>query len=90
MRTTIDLDSALLEKAKQQAQGEQRTLSALINEALVAYFGARRSPSKDPPFEILTRGKAGGRFPSAGEIAAVEDEEDASSLAGVGGRRAAS
>jgi hypothetical protein len=90
MRTTVDLDSALLEKAKQQAQGEQRTLSSLINDALVAYFGARRSMSKDPPFEILTRGKAGGRFPSAAEIAAVEDEEDASSLAGVRGRRAAS
>lgn len=89
MRTTVDLDSALLDKAKQRARGEQRTLSAVLNDALIAYFGARRKHSKDPPFEVITRGEPGGRFPTAADLAAVEDEEDASAVAAVRGRRAA-
>lgn len=88
MRTTIDLDASLLEKAKQHAQGDARTLSAVVNDALVAYISKRRGKSKDPPFEIVACGKAGGRFPSAAEITAVEEEEDVSSIAGMAERRA--
>jgi hypothetical protein len=81
MRTTVDLDPGLLETAKRLAAKEQRTLSALLGDALAAYLGARRQSSKDPPFELLVRGKVKGRFPSVTELAEVEDEEDRTALA---------
>ncbi len=69
MRTTIDLDSRLLERAKRRAAGEGRTLGALVNEALGAYLGSRRAVELDVPFELLVRGRPGGRFPTPAEIA---------------------
>ena len=81
MRTTVDLDPALLETAKRLASKEQRTLSAVLGEALAAYLGTRRQSSKDPPFELLVRGKPRGRFPTAADLASLEDEEDMSALA---------
>ncbi len=80
MRTTVDLDPGLLDKAKRQALGEQRTLSAVLNDALVAYLGARRMTAKDPPFEVLVRGHLGGRFPTAAELLDVEEAEDIAAL----------
>jgi hypothetical protein len=91
MRTTIDLDARLLERAKRLAVGERRTLSAVVNDALVAYLGSKRATAKDPPFELLVRGKPKGRFPTPAEVAALEDEEDIARLAlPRKGRRAAS
>jgi len=81
MRTTVDLDPALLETAKRLASKEERTLSAVLADALAAYLGTRRQASKDPPFELLVRGKPRGRFPTPADLAAFEDEEDASALA---------
>jgi hypothetical protein len=81
MRTTVDLDPGLLETAKRLASKEQRTLSAVLGDALAAYLGSRRQSSKDPPFELLVRGKVNGRFPSAMEISALEEEEDRTALA---------
>lgn len=48
MRTTIDLDGALLVAAKQRAAEEGRTLRSLVEEALRARL-ARRSPEEAPP-----------------------------------------
>jgi hypothetical protein len=76
MRTTVDLDEALLERAKRLALGEKKSLSAVVGDALAAHLGGRRSVSKDPSFELIVRGKAQGRFPSPAEIAAVEESED--------------
>ena len=89
MRTTVDIDPALLERAKRLALGEQRTLSALVNEALVAYLSSRRLSAKDSAFELITRGKAGSPFPSPAILADLQDEEDAAPLAGRGAKRRA-
>lgn len=86
MRTTVDLDPGLLETAKRLALKERRTLSALLGDALVAYLGSRRQTAKDPPFELLVRGEPRGRFPTASEVAAIEEEEDIAALV-IPGRR---
>lgn len=81
MRTTVDLDELLIERAKRLALKESRTLSALLNAALAAYLGARRESVKDPPFELIVCGKPGARVPTTAEIAEVEEEEDQAALA---------
>jgi predicted transcriptional regulator len=90
VRTTVDLDPNLLEPAKRLALKEQRTLSAIISDALAAYLASRRQSSKDAPFELLVRGSPRGRFPSPGDISAVEDEEDIAALGLREGRSRAS
>lgn len=91
VRTTVDLDPNVLELAKRLALKEQRTLSAIVSDALAAYLASRRQSSKDAPFELLVRGNPRGRFPSAGDISAVEDEEAIAALAlGEGRSRASS
>jgi len=90
MRTTVDIDPAVLEHAKKLAISERRTLGAVLNDALAAYLGRRRASVKSPPFELLVRGSARGRFPSADEISALDDEEDAARLRIPGTTRRAS
>ena len=86
VRTTIDLDEKLIDRAKRLALKEGRTLSALVNGALAAYLGARRDSAKDPPFELIVRGTPGARLPSTDEIAATEEAEELASL-GIGPER---
>ena len=80
MRTTVDLDEAVLKRAKRLADSENRTLGSLVGDALVAYLGRRKPPAKDPPFELIVRGKPRARFPTPGELAEVDDEEDIAGL----------
>ncbi|MCA9591808.1 MAG: hypothetical protein KC776_00815 [Myxococcales bacterium] len=80
MRTTVDIDARILERAKQLARAEGRTLGALVSDALSAYLGAKRSAAKDARFQLLVRGDPSARFPSAEEVRAVEEDEDAASL----------
>lgn len=82
MRTTVDIDDRLLERAKRLALKESKTLSALVDSALAAYLGAGRAVSNEAPFSLLVRGSAQARFPSPAEISAVEEEEDASVVRG--------
>jgi predicted transcriptional regulator len=90
MRTTVDLDPSMLERAKRLALKQRRTLSALLGDALAAYLGSQRSSAKDPPFELIVRGRVNARFPSAAEMIATEEEEEIAALAVPGaGRRAA-
>jgi len=90
MRTTVDLDPAVLERAKRLALSEGKTLSSILSEALAAYLGKRKQSAKDPPFELIVRGSPRGRFPSAAEVAALEDEEELASLRIPGAKRRAS
>jgi len=62
MRTTVDIDDGLLERAKRLALKEKQTLGAVVGQALAAYLGSRKAADKDPPFQLLVRGKAGARF----------------------------
>jgi predicted transcriptional regulator len=80
MRTTVDLDEAMLDRAKHLALREGRTLSSVVSDALIAYLGARRHAQKAPPFELLTRGSARAHFPSPAEIAATEEAEELAAL----------
>jgi predicted transcriptional regulator len=81
MRTTVDLDSRLLERTKRLATEEGRTLSAVLGDALTAYLASRRRAAVDSPFELLVRGEPRGRFPTPAEITAIEEEEDMAALA---------
>jgi predicted transcriptional regulator len=81
MRTTVDIDDGLLERAKRLALKEKQTLGAVVSQALAAYLSSRKAADQDPPFQLLVRGKAGARFPTAEEIAQVEEDEDREALA---------
>lgn len=80
MRTTVDIDDALLERAKRLALKERQTLGAVVGQALAAYLGSRRQAEKDPPFQLIVAGSAQGRFPSPAEIATVEEEDEIRAL----------
>jgi len=78
MRITLDLDPTLLERVKNLDQ--DRSLSAVVCEALAAYLDARSNRLEDPPFEVCVRGCAGARFPSDAELAAAEEDDDLAAL----------
>ncbi len=80
MRTTVDIDPAVLGRAKKLAFSERRTLGSVLSDALAAYLGKRRATSKDPPFDLLVRGSPRGRFPTPDELLALDEEEDAARL----------
>jgi predicted transcriptional regulator len=81
MRTTVDIDEALLERAKRLALKEKQTLGVVVSQALAAYLGTRRQTERDPPFELIVAGNARGRFPSPAEIEAIEEQEELRVLA---------
>jgi hypothetical protein len=81
MRTTVDIDDGLLERAKRLALKEKRTLAAVVGQALAAYLGSRKATDKDPPFQLLVRGKIGARFPTAEEIQLAGEDDDRKALA---------
>jgi hypothetical protein len=90
MRTTVDLEAAVLERAKRLALAEGKTLGSVVNDALVAYLGRRKLVTKEPPFELLVRGSPRARFPSPAEVSAVEEEEELEALRVPAGKRRAS
>ena len=81
MRTTVDLDERLFERAKRLALEEKKSFSGVVGDALAAYLGVRRQAAKDPPFELISCGTVAGRFPLASEVIAVEEEEERVALA---------
>lgn len=89
MRTTVDIDPGVLERAKKLALSERRTLGSVLNDALAAYLGKRRAISKDPPFDLLVRGSRHGRFPTVDELLILDEEEDAARLRIPGTKRRA-
>ncbi len=76
MRTTIDLDTPLLERAKRRASSQGRTLSQLVREAVTSYLASRPSEDEEP-FELVVCGEAGGYAPTPREMAAALEEDDA-------------
>lgn len=87
MRTTVDIDEALLERAKRLALEEKQTLGAVVGQALAAYLGSRRQAERDPPFKLIAAGTANGRFPTPAEIAAAEDDDAVKALRVAGKKR---
>jgi len=87
MRTTVEIEDRTLERAKKLASASGRTLGELVTEALAAYLPARSSRA-DSTFQLVVRGRPGGRFPTPDDIARAGDDEELASL-GLGSRRAA-
>lgn len=75
MRTTVDLDAPLLERAKRRAVRQGQTLSQLVREAVSTYL-ADRARVADEPFELVTCGEPGGYAPTPAEMAAALEEDD--------------
>lgn len=76
MRTTIDFDPPLLERAKRRAAKRGQTLSHLVRDAVSTYL-AETSAMSEEPFEIVTCGEVGGYCPTPREMAAADDVDDA-------------
>jgi hypothetical protein len=83
VRTTIDIDDPVLDRAKRLAANSGKTLGEVVSEALTSFLSARATKKPAPPFELIVRGKKGGRFPSLEEIVQSEEEDDVRAL-GVG------
>jgi len=76
MRTTIDLDRPLLERAKRRAAKQGQTLSQLVRDAVGSYLSGDRTPDDDA-FELITCGEPGGWAPTPADMAAALEEDDA-------------
>ncbi|MGC4117480.1 MAG: hypothetical protein QM765_23560 [Myxococcales bacterium] len=78
MRTTINIDEALLELAKQQARARRVSLGQVVEDALRAALVARKAETV-PPFELVTfRGdgpREGIDLDRTSELLAAEDEQ---------------
>jgi hypothetical protein len=79
MRTTVDIQQQVLQRAKRHAERTGQTLGDVVTAALAAYL-APRPVQAAPPFELIVRGQPGGRFPSPDDIAQAESEEDVAGL----------
>lgn len=78
MRTTIDLDQALLRQARKRALESHRTLSQVMEEAMRRFLREPTKPVRQP-FRLITGGQAGGSSPTWDEIKKHVNEEDESS-----------
>jgi hypothetical protein len=76
VRTTIDLETVLLERARRRAAARGVTLSRLVCEAVSAYLNEAPSRGAEPPFELITCGDAGGYAPSPAEMSEERLDED--------------
>lgn len=77
MRTTVDLDTPLLIRARRRAAQRGETLSALVREAVSSYLADRVVALDEEPFGLVTGGEVGGYAPSPAEMAEQEDLETA-------------
>jgi urocanate hydratase len=75
MRTTIDLDQALLRLARKRALESHRTLSQVMEEAVRRLL---REPVKSAraPFRLITGGEPGSSAPTWDEIKRLTEDED--------------
>ncbi len=79
VRTTVDVHEQVLQRAKRHAERTGQTLGAVVTAALAAYLAPRPARTA-PPFELIVRGRPGGRFPSLDDMAETEAEEDIAGL----------
>lgn len=75
MRTTIDLDQALLRQARKRALESHRSLSQVMEEAMRRFL---REPARATrsPFRLITSGEAGAVAPTWDEIKRQVNDED--------------
>ncbi|MBI2376065.1 MAG: hypothetical protein HYV07_18875 [Deltaproteobacteria bacterium] len=79
MRTTVEIEDRVLDRAKRHAAQSGRSLGELVTEALASYMSLR---SKQPavPFELLVRGSRTDSAPSPSDLARAEEEDEVASL----------
>ncbi len=78
MRTTIDLDQAVLRQARKRALESHRTLSQVMEEAMRRFLRQPDATTKRTPFTLITGGLPTGSAPTWDEIKRqVTDEDDA-------------
>jgi hypothetical protein len=75
MRTTVDLDQAILRLARKRALESHRTLSQVMEEAMRRFL---RQPeaAKPAPFTLITGGLPGGTAPGWDAIKRMVADED--------------
>lgn len=75
MRTTIDLDQAVLRQVRKHALASHHTMSQVVEEALRRYL---RQPTdiKRPGFTLITGGQLDGVAPTWDEIKRQMNDED--------------
>jgi hypothetical protein len=79
MRTTVDLPDSLLRLARRRAGTAGSTLSGIVTEALRSFLTSSvREPEE--PYELLTFGARGAKFPTESEIRGALDAEELGSL----------
>lgn len=61
MRTTITVDSQVMEQLRERAAQSGGSVSRLIEQAVRLFLRAPAADSSEEPFELVTFG-AGGRF----------------------------
>ena len=85
MRTTVDLDQALLRLARKRALESHRTLSQVMEDAMRRFL---REPARSArqPFRLITGGKAGGAVPTWNEIKQQVNDEDEAAVRRVADR----
>jgi hypothetical protein len=75
MRTTIDMEKPLLERAKRRAARRGQTLSQLVRDAVGTYLAVAATDDEEP-FEVVTCGEPGAWAPTPAEMAAALEEDD--------------
>jgi len=85
MRTTVDLEKGLLVAAKRRAASAHVSVSRLLEDALRLYLDLPGRAAQEP-FELITRGRPGGTYPTPAEVAAALAAEESAGLTGSGRR----
>jgi hypothetical protein len=80
MRTTVDLPEALLRLARRRAGAARTTLSEIVVEALQAFLASPGAREPEAPYQVLTFGSPGARFPSEAQIQEALEADEAESL----------
>jgi len=83
MRTTVDLEERLLVAAKRRAASAHVSVSRLLEDALRLYLDLS-GRSAEEPFELVTRGRPGGHYPTPAEVAAALAAEESTRFTGSG------
>lgn len=80
MRTTMNLPDALMTQVKEHAQGSGRTVTSVVEQALLELLERARSQRADgdaQPFDLPTYGQPGGQvFVDLSDNEAVRDAMD--------------
>ena len=75
MRTTIDFQGPLLERARRRASSRGVTLSDLVCEAVSTYLAEVSSRAAEEDFHLVTCGEPGGYAPPPAEMSEERGDE---------------